>query len=53
MGMGYWQTTQPNNMTDRYFDLDPVEALVGRYEFEDGNQVGNVQVANYARLQWK
>ena len=51
-GMGpwewsYWQTTQPNNMTDRYFDSDPVEALVGRYEFEDGNQVGNVQVANY------
>ena len=47
-GMGpwewvHWQTTQPNNMQDRYFDLDPVEALIGRYEFEDGNTGGGVQ----------
>ena len=51
-GMGpwtwsYWQTTQPNNMTDRYFDPDPVEALIGRYEFESGNEVGNVQESNF------
>ena len=43
----YWQTTQPNNMTDRYFDPDPVEALIGRYEFESGNEVGNVQESNF------
>ncbi len=51
-GMGpwswsYWQTTQPNNMTDRYFDPDPVEALIGRYEFESGNEIGNVQESNF------
>ena len=50
-GMGpwewaYWQTTQPNNMLDRYFDLDPVEALIGRYEFEDGIKGGGVEYSS-------
>lgn len=39
-GMGPWTTTEKNNPEMRYFDTDPVEALVGRYEFENGTKGG-------------
>lgn len=49
-GMGPWSwqyyTSNANQKLPRYFDADPVEALVGRYEFEDGSRGGNVQNAN-------
>ena len=48
-GMGPWgwqYYTSNANQKLRYFDADPVEALVGRYEFEDGSRGGNVQYTN-------
>ena len=49
-GMGPWSwqyyTSNANQQLPRYFDADPVEALVGRYEFEDGSRGGNVQNTN-------
>ena len=49
-GMGPWgwqyYTSNANQKLPRYFDADPVEALVGRYEFEDGSRGGNVQYTN-------
>jgi aryl-phospho-beta-D-glucosidase BglC (GH1 family) len=41
-GMGPWTSTEINNPDQRYFDADPVEALIGRYEFEDGSKGGGV-----------
>ena len=49
-GMGPWSgqyyTSNLNQKLPRSFDADPVEALVGRYEFEDGSRGGNVQYTN-------
>lgn len=42
-GWNYYQTQWPNSMYTRSFDEDPVEALIGRYEFENGTKGGNVQ----------
>ena len=46
-GMGPWgwqyYTSNANQKLPRYFDADPVEALVGRYEFEDGSRGGNAR----------
>jgi hypothetical protein len=44
-GMGPWTTTEKNNPELRYFDADPVEALIGRYEFEAGSKGGGVATA--------
>jgi endoglucanase len=41
-GMGPWTSAEQNNPDQRYFDADPAEALVGRYEFEDGTSGGGV-----------
>ncbi|MEC8332706.1 MAG: cellulase family glycosylhydrolase [Verrucomicrobiota bacterium] len=47
-GMGEW-TYGPNgtvnNPSTRAFDRDPVEALVGHYEFENGSPVGGPTVS--------
>ena len=47
-GMGEW-TYGPNgtvnNPSTRAFDADPVEALVGHYEFENGSLVGGLTVS--------
>ena len=47
-GMGEW-TYGPNgtvnNPSTRNFDPDPVEALVGHYEFENGSLVGGLTVS--------
>ena len=37
-GMGPWTNTEKNDPSTRYFDADPAEALIGRYEFEDGSR---------------
>ena len=48
-GMGPWTSTEINNPDQRYFDADPVEALIGRYEFEEGSKGGSVSTStNYA-----
>ena len=44
VGMAYY-TSNANQKLPRYFDADPVEALV-EYEFEDGSRGGNVQYTN-------
>ena len=42
-GMGPWVYNQQiQNPETRSFDPDPLEALVGEYEFEDGTSGGNV-----------
>jgi len=41
-GMGPWSSTERNNPATRHFDPDPVEALIGRYEFEEGSKGGGV-----------
>ncbi len=41
-GMGPWTHTELYNPTRRRFDADPVEALIGRYEFEEGSRGGGV-----------
>ncbi len=41
-GMGPWTNTEKNNPSTRIFDADPVEALIGRYEVEDGSIGGGV-----------
>jgi hypothetical protein len=41
-GMGPWTNTEKNNPSTRYFDADPVEALIGRYEVEGGSVGGGV-----------
>ena len=47
-GMGEW-TYGPNgtvqNPSNRAFDPDPLEALVGHYEFENGSLVGGLSVS--------
>jgi hypothetical protein len=43
-GMGPW-IEEKTNPSLRSFDSDPVEALVGHYEFEDGTQGGGVRTA--------
>lgn len=43
-GMGPWDA-EKTNPSLRSFDPDPVEALVGHYEFEDGTQGGGVRSA--------
>lgn len=45
-GMGPWTSTEQNNPSTRTFDADPVEALIGRYEFEDGSVGGGVAAAS-------
>jgi endoglucanase len=48
-GMGPWTSNEINNPDQRYFDADPVEALIGRYEFEEGSKGGSVSTStNYA-----
>jgi len=41
-GMGPWSNYLKNNPQLRSFDPDPVEALIGRYEVEDGSVSGGV-----------
>ncbi|NDV63208.1 cellulase family glycosylhydrolase [Puniceicoccales bacterium CK1056] len=41
-GMGPWTSSEQNNPSLRTFDAAPLEALVGRYEFEDGSTGGGV-----------
>lgn len=41
-GMGPWTNAEIYNPAQRRFDADPVEALIGRYEFEDGSRGGGV-----------
>jgi endoglucanase len=43
-GMGPW-VEEKTNPSLRSFDPDPVEALVGHYEFEEGTQGGGVRTA--------
>ena len=42
-GMGPWTSTEINNPDQRRFDADPLEALIGRYEFEAGSRGGGVE----------
>lgn len=45
-GMGPWIfSEQIQNPEQRSFDADPLEALIGHYEFEDGTRGGGVSVA--------
>ena len=47
-GMGAWTTGSNGtiqNPSTRDFDPDPVEALVGHYEFENGSLVGGLTVS--------
>ena len=47
-GMGAWTTGSTGtiqNPSTRNFDPDPVEALVGHYEFENGSLVGGLTVS--------
>jgi hypothetical protein len=41
-GMGPWTSNEINNPGLRTFEDDPVEAMIGRYEFEDGSRGGGV-----------
>ncbi len=48
-GMGPWTTVEQNHPEQRTFDADPVEALIGRYEAENGSRGGDVSPsAEYA-----
>jgi len=42
-GIGPWTSTEQNQPSTRSFDADPVEALIGRYEVENG-QVESVYI---------
>lgn len=41
-GMGPWNDDEKNDPSLRVFDPEPLEALIGRYEFEDGSRGGAV-----------